>query len=141
MVALLIPIMCKAEDYNSSCTGTHNYLATTAYDYMIRQLGVSQNTVNYSETSVVFIDKQKIEPFMADYIVKTKMKGPVMVSPEIDRKSYEETYLHGGIYVLTVKVDFKNHAGKANSFIVSNYISDEECSIGEAGLILLNREF
>lgn len=140
-VLMLLPIISYAQSHNSSCTGTKNYPAMTAYHYMTDKLHISARDIDDEKTEVMFIDRQKITALMGKTVIEQKMNIPWGLPPEAAKKMLTETFVEEPIFVLTVKVDFKNLASKKNSFIISTYINDDECSVDDAGLILLNREF
>jgi len=141
MDALLLPVVSYAESYNSSCTGTKNYPAMMAYNYMTKKLHIPFKEIDERKTTVEIIDRQKITSLMGKTVVEEKMKLSWGVTPEVAKKMLSETFIEDTVYILTVKVGFQNMFKKRNTFIISSYINDNECSVDEAGLILLNRGF
>ncbi|MTD25616.1 hypothetical protein [Erwinia sorbitola] len=141
ILLILFPLVSYADKYNTSCTGTQNVPAVTAYNYMTDKLGIPVKEIDESKTKVRFIDRQTITPLKGKMIVETMMKGPHVVSDQMAREILTDIYIKMRVYVLTIKVDFESFSGKKNSFIVSSYINDDECSVGDGGLIMLNRGF
>lgn len=138
---LFLPLMSYAESYNASCTGTQNAPALTAYNYMKDRLSISAKDIDNSKTRVKLVDRQPLTKLMGEMIIEQKMKEPHSVSEEQWRKILNDIYIRMEVVEITIKVRFMNYAGKENSFIVTSYIDDGECSIGDGGMIMLNRGF